>query len=85
MGNLSALIVHRQVMPGSAELIADVAGTQGAWSTTKHSDGKGTRSRGREYMVHPDEIKSLGRGNALVIVPTGRCPVRVTRIFSLDQ
>jgi type IV secretory pathway TraG/TraD family ATPase VirD4 len=85
MGNLTCLIAHRQVVPDSATLIADVAGTQGAWSTTKHSDGKGTRSRGREYMVHPDEIKSLGRGNALVIVPTGRCPVRVTRIFSLDQ
>ena len=85
MGNLTSLISHRQVVPASATLIADVAGTRGAWSTTVHSDGKGTRSRGREYVVHPDEIKSLPRGHAVVIVPTGKCPVRITKIFSLDR
>jgi hypothetical protein len=85
MGNLTAVIAHRQVVPDSATLIADVAGTQGAWSTTMHSDGKGTRSRGREYTVHPDEIKSLPLGHAVVIVPTGKSPVRITQIFSLDR
>ena len=85
MGNLTSLIAHRQVVPDSATLIADIAGTQGAWSTTMHSDGKSTRSRGREYTVHPDEIKSLPRGHAIVIVPTGKRPVRITRIFSLDR
>jgi type IV secretory pathway TraG/TraD family ATPase VirD4 len=85
MGNLTSLIAHRQVVPASATLIADVAGTQGAWSTTMHSDGKGTRSRGREYTVHPDEIKSLPLGHAVVIVPNGKRPVRITKIFSLDQ
>jgi type IV secretory pathway TraG/TraD family ATPase VirD4 len=85
MGNLTAVIAHRQVVPDSATLIADVAGTQGAWSTTRHSDGKGTRSRGREYTVHPDEIKSLPLGNAVVIVPTARRPVRITQIFTLDR
>jgi len=85
MGNLTVVIAHRQVVPDSATLIADVAGTRGAWSTTMHSDGKGTRSRGREYTVHPDEIKSLPLGHAVVIVPTGESPVRITQIFSLDQ
>jgi hypothetical protein len=85
MGNLTSLIAHRQVVPDSATLIADVAGTKGAWSTTKHSDGKSTRTRGREYVVHPEEIKSLQRGHAVVIVPTGRRPVRITKIFSLDR
>jgi hypothetical protein len=85
MGNLTALIAHRQVVPDSATMIADVGGTQGAWDTTRHSDGKDMRSRGREYRVHPDEIKSLGRGYAVVIVPTGRRPVRIARIFSLDR
>jgi DNA helicase HerA-like ATPase len=85
MGNLTSLIAHRQVVPDSATLIADIAGTRGAWSTTMHSDGKSTRSRGREYTVHPDEIKSLPRGHAIVIVPTGKRPVRITRIFSLDR
>jgi hypothetical protein len=85
MGNLTALIAHRQVVPASSTMIADVGGTQGAWDTSMHSDGKGTRSRGREYQVHPDEIKSLGRGYAVVIVPTGRRSVRIARIFSLDR
>ena len=85
MGNLTGLIAHRQVVPDSATLIADVAGTRGAWSTTRHSDGKGTRSRGREYTVHPDEIKSLPRGHAVVIVPTGKRPVRIAKILSLDR
>jgi len=85
MGSLTSLISHRQVVPDSATLIADVAGTQGAWSTSVSSDGRRTRSRGREYTVHPDEIKSLPRGHAVVIVPTGRRPVRITKIFSLDS
>jgi Type IV secretion-system coupling protein DNA-binding domain len=85
MGNLTSLIAHRQVVPASATLIAEVAGTQGAWSTSVSSDGRRTRSRGREYMVHPDEIKSLPRGHAVVIVPTGRRPVRIAGIFSLDR
>jgi hypothetical protein len=85
MGNLTSLIAHRQVVPASATLIAEVAGTQGAWSTSISSDGRSTRSRGREFVVHPDEIKSLPRGHALVIVPTAPRPVRITRIFSLDR
>jgi conjugal transfer pilus assembly protein TraD len=85
MGSLTSLISHRQVVPDSATLIADVAGTQGAWTSTMHSDGRRMRTRGREYTVHPDEIKSLPRGHAVVIVPTGKRPVRITRIFSLDR
>ena len=73
------------MVPDSATLIADIAGTRGAWSTTMHSDGKSTRSRGREYVVHPDEIKGLPRGHTLVIVPTAERPVRIARIFSLDR
>jgi conjugal transfer pilus assembly protein TraD len=85
MGNLTALIAHRQVVPDSATLIAEVAGTEGAWSTTVHTDGRAMRTRGREFVVHPDEIKSLPLGHALVIVPTAKRPVRITQIFSLDQ
>jgi Type IV secretion-system coupling protein DNA-binding domain len=85
MGSLTSLISHRQVVPDSATLIADIAGTQGAWMSTVHSDGRRMRTRGREYVVHPDEIKSLPRGHAVVIVPTGKRPVRITKIFSLDR
>ena len=85
MGNLSVLIAHRQVVPASATLIADVAGTQGAWAMAVRSNGDGTSTRGREYRIHPDDIKTLPCGCAVVIVPTGKRPVRVTQVFSLNR
>ena len=45
LGNLSVLIAHRQVVPDSAELIASIAGTRGAWRVSRHSDGPTTRVR----------------------------------------
>jgi conjugal transfer pilus assembly protein TraD len=77
LGNVDAFIAHRQVVPESAELLAAIAGTRGAWVTTHQTGGGfsavrtglGSRTRGREYAIHPDEIKSLGVGEAAVIVP----------------
>ncbi|HEX2015338.1 MAG TPA: type IV secretion system DNA-binding domain-containing protein [Solirubrobacteraceae bacterium] len=79
LGNLGALIAHRQVVPESAELLAGVAGTHGAWiASEQFTRGPGwrrhtgrTRSRGREYAIHPDQLKSLPCGVAAVIVPAG--------------
>ena len=70
LGNLDAFIAHRQVVPESAELLASIAGTRGAWITTQETGdglctmrtGLGSRTRGREYVIHPDEIKRLGVG-----------------------
>jgi len=72
LGNVSILIAHRQVIPDSAEQIAAIAGTRGTWVHTQRTDqslnGKGvgedtgTRTRGREFAVHPDEIKQLHTG-----------------------
>jgi len=77
LGNIDAFIVHRQVVPESAELLAAIGGTRGAWITTQQTadglgvmrTGLGSRARGREYAIHPDEIKGLGVGEAAVIVP----------------
>ncbi|MBV9338871.1 MAG: DUF853 family protein [Solirubrobacterales bacterium] len=77
LGNVDAFIVHRQVVPESAELLAAIGGTRGAWITTQQTadgfgamrTGLGSRTRGREYAIHPDEIKGLGVGEAAVIVP----------------
>jgi conjugal transfer pilus assembly protein TraD len=85
MGNLSGLIAHRQMVPDSATLLAQVAGTAGAWSSSVSSDGRSTRSRGREYLFHPDDMKKMGTGHAAVIVPAGKHPVCDTRIYSLDN
>lgn len=88
LGNLDVLVSHRQVVPDSAELVAAIAGTRGAWITTHQTGngigairtGLGSRTRGREYGIHPDEIKGLGVGEAAVIVP--RLDIAtITRIF----
>jgi DNA helicase HerA-like ATPase len=80
LGNLTSLIAHRQVVPDSAELIARLAGTRGAWSTSWSRDGRGTHKRMREYLLAPDRVKSLPRGHAAVIRLAGRAHVAVTRI-----
>jgi hypothetical protein len=85
MGNLTGLIAHRQMVPDSATLLADVAGTEGAWAASLNSDGRSIRTRGREYTFHPDDMKRMRRGYAAVIVPTGERPVCNTRIFSLER
>jgi type IV secretory pathway TraG/TraD family ATPase VirD4 len=85
LGNLSVLIAHRQVVPDSVELIASLAGTRGAWKTTRHSDGKMTRTRTREGVLDSNEVMSLGQGWAAVIVLAGGGSVRTARIFSTKR
>ena len=82
IGNLSVLIAHRQVVPDSAELIASLAGSRGAWRTSRHSDGGMTRTRTREGVLEPDDIVSLDVGRAAVIALAGGPSVRFARIFS---
>ena len=91
-GNLDVLIAHRQNMPNSAELIAGIAGTRGAWITTQQTHapaaglltGMGSRSRGREYVIHPDTIKSLDIGEAAIIEPRGQ-RAAIVRVFHPDE
>ena len=79
-------------MPDSAELIAGIAGTRGAWITTQQTHapaaglltGVGSRSRGREYVVHPDTIKSLDVGEAAIIEPPRR-QAAIVRVFHPDE
>jgi type IV secretory pathway TraG/TraD family ATPase VirD4 len=82
IGNLSVLIAHRQVVPASAELIASLAGTQGAWRTSKHSDGRITRTRTRESVLSSDQVMRLGQGWAAVLVLSDGAGVRIARVFS---
>jgi len=84
MGNLSALIAHRQVVPASAELIASMTETRGVWRTSHHSDGGHTRTREHENVLRAEQIMSLPRGWAAVVgLADGGC-VSVTRMFSVQ-
>ena len=92
VGNLEILLAGRQNLPDSAEMIAAIAGTRGAWITTQQTHtpaagiltGLGSRSRGREYVIHPDTIKGLDVGEVAVIEPRLR-RAAVVRVFHPDQ
>jgi hypothetical protein len=82
LGNLSVLIAHRQVVPDSAELIASVAGSRGAWRVSRHSDGRSTRVRTSEPVLDASEVMGLGRGWAAVLVLGDGGSARIARMFS---
>jgi hypothetical protein len=75
-------IAHRQDLPESAKMLAEVAGTERGWEQTYHTDrrallpdrdtGRGTRRQVERYRVEPETIKTLGPGEAVVItkIPT---------------
>jgi hypothetical protein len=83
LGNVATVIAHRQNVPESAELIAAMAGTKPVWVTTQQTEqgliatspsGRGSRTRGHEYEIHPSNIKQLQTGFAAVITPGGGPP-----------
>jgi hypothetical protein len=85
IGNVSVLVAHRQVVPESAHLVAELAGTKGAWRISRHSDGRSTRTRSREGVLDASEVMSLPRGWAAVLVLTGGSRVFLARIFAPRQ
>jgi conjugal transfer pilus assembly protein TraD len=75
-GIVALKIIHRQENPRSADLIAQMAGTERVWDETRHFRGgvlsgleprHGTRRLVERFRVHPNEIKELRTGEAIVI------------------
>lgn len=89
--NIEFAVVHREADPDSAERLARLAGTQPAWTTTERIGGgasdswfasrEGTRTRTREFIVLPDEIKRLRTGEAMIVNSTAKTPGEIVRIF----
>lgn len=78
LGNVSTLIAHRQNVPASAEMIAQIANTKPAWIATQHVEqgvfgaprsARSTRRRGYELNIDPSRIKDLRTGEAAIITP----------------
>jgi conjugal transfer pilus assembly protein TraD len=76
LGNTAVKVAHRQDVPASAQVIAQMAGTEKAWEETEQIGGslltgypgnRGTRRQVDQFVVHPNEIKSLGTGDAVLI------------------
>jgi hypothetical protein len=85
MGNLTVVLSHRQVVPGSAELIASLAGTRGAWRTSRNGAGRVSRTRVREGALSPDLLMGLGLGWVAAIVLSDDRDARLAHVLSLDQ
>jgi hypothetical protein len=76
LGNTAFKLAHRQDVPSSAQTVAQMAGTEKAWEETERIGGslpggygsaRGTRRLSEQFVVHPNEIKSLGTGQAVLI------------------
>jgi hypothetical protein len=84
LGNTAVKIAHRQDVPASAQTIAQMIGTEATWEHTyqtsggtlfpRHDTGRGTRRAAEQFVVHPNEIKTLPTGHAVLItkLPTSR-------------
>jgi hypothetical protein len=90
LGNTAVKIAHRQDVPGSAQTIAQMAGTVKRWEETRqvggsvlgsYDRGRGTRRLVDGFVVHPNEIRALGTGEAVVIVKQPRASVRKVRVL----
>jgi hypothetical protein len=71
LGNVESVIAHRQSVPDSAELIARIAGTRTSWRSTDQfagplPTGRSTRTPVREFAIHPEVIRALPSGCAVV-------------------
>lgn len=76
IGNTAVKIAHRQDVPGSAQTIAQIAGTKHVWERSYHeanpwplarSPNRTTRRQVEQFVVHPNEIKTLATGEAVLI------------------
>jgi conjugal transfer pilus assembly protein TraD len=83
LGNTAVKLAHRQDVPASAQTIAQMAGTRKVWEETQqlggrllgaHHTGRGTRRQVEQFIIHPNEIKTLPTGQAVLItkLPTAR-------------
>jgi conjugal transfer pilus assembly protein TraD len=88
LGITGVKLAHRQDVPASAQMISQMAGTEWVWEETRQLGGifagaggsRGTRRQVERFLVHPNEIKTLATGDAVVLtkLPTaGVARVRV--------
>ncbi|HAG07009.1 MAG TPA: hypothetical protein DCL13_02400, partial [Peptococcaceae bacterium] len=74
--NCNVFTIHRQNSPESAEILAGIIGTREGVEVTRQvqsvagivlETGLGSVRQVREYVVHPDEVKNLKTGEAIVV------------------
>lgn len=85
VGNLSVVIAHRQVVPGSAELLAEMTETRGVWKTSRSGNGQVTRTRDLDRALRADQVMGLSQGRAAVIGLSDGGRVSVARMLSVER
>ena len=88
IGVTAVKIAHRQEVPASARAIAEMAGTEKVWQETRqiggrvfgYDTGRGTRRQVDRFVVEPNEIARLRRGQAVVIT---KLPIARTRMVQV--
>jgi conjugal transfer pilus assembly protein TraD len=86
LGNTATKLAHRQDVPASADTLAAIAGTRQTWHRTYQTNsifsaglaedtGMGSKRLVDEYLVHPNTLKTLRTGEAVLIrkYPTPTC------------
>jgi len=94
LGVTAVKLVHRQDVPASAQLVAQMAGMETVWEHTyqlgrgplaAYSTTRGTRRQVERFAIHPDEIKRLPTGHAVAITKTPTAAARVIRVSPPDR
>ena len=89
IGNTAVKIVHRQDVPASAQTVAQMVGTERVWEETRQiggplhgglETGRGTRRVVEQFVVHPNTIKTLQTGQALVITKLPETRARLAAV-----
>jgi conjugal transfer pilus assembly protein TraD len=90
LGNTAVKIAHRQDVPASAQTVAQMAGTESSWEYTfqtsagsllpRHDTGRGTRRQVERFVIHPNEIKALPTGHAVVLTKLPVASARMVRV-----
>lgn len=92
LGNTAVKIAHRQDVPSSCEILAGIAGTRQVWEETFQTNRAGTWGFGSgetglgskrlvdEYVVHPNVLKRLQAGQAVLMRKQPQADARVVRV-----
>jgi hypothetical protein len=72
LDNAELVVIHRQATPDAVELLASLAGTEDHWQHTHQTlptgdSGLGSRRLTDRYIAHPNTIRRLPTGHAILI------------------
>ena len=92
LGITSLKLAHRQDVPASAQTIAQMIGTEQVWEETRNIQGplgrgsyRGSRRLVERFVVHPNVIKSLPTGQAVMITKTPVAQATRLRVLPLPR